>query len=97
MKEAVAIILAIGLILFGLITLIRRENIPAPILTSNAEIVEYGSIENAVGQKVVKIQYETLGSWIKQNPNAKIVSLVSVGDGVYGRITSFVIVYEEKG
>ena len=93
MKEFGVLALVIVVLIFVAIVIIKYEN---KILISNSAIVEYGSIENEAGQKIVNIQYEKLGSWIKQNSNAKIVSLASIGGGVYGRITSFVIVYEAK-
>jgi hypothetical protein len=51
-------------------------------------------ITNNHGQHVVSVPYRKLGAWVREYNNARIVSLVSVNDGGYGVITSFIIVYE---
>ena len=89
----VALVLLASFLL--ILKFVEWENQPDALTSTTATLTIYGEAENKAGQKLIKIQYKQISSWMKQNPNAKIISISSVNDGAYGRITSFIIIYEE--
>jgi len=88
-------IVAIALLIGIIYLLVEYTNRPKPLIIDSASVQTFGEISNECGQTVVKIGATDLSSWVKQNQKAKIVSMAGVGDGTYGCITSYVIVYEK--
>ena len=80
------------LVVVGVLILVHYESQPDETILRTSLLLPY--ITNNRGQRVESVPYQDLGTWVRWHNNAKIVSLVSVNDGMYGHTTAFIVVYE---
>jgi hypothetical protein len=87
------VILLIVVIVLGVLIAAIREVIPGP-LEPDAEVTVIHEVTNSVGQGLVTVRSDGVGSWVKANPDKRIVSITSIGSGSHGRTSAYLIVYE---